>query len=262
MNASLKQDTNSQEVIRQNIAAGQITWLPIVGMLFSRIVGFALFQALIAGLYALSGATNAWEASIPWWPLCAALTNVVCIILLAKLFQREGARFWTIFRFQRATFWQDLLAFLGIALLSIPVAMLPNTGLAQLLFGSAEGATELFFRPLPVWGAAAATILFPLTIAFAELPTYFGYVMPRLEGLTGKAWLGWLLPVLLLSAQHATLPLVFNGRFIVWRLVMFLPFAMLVGLVLRWRPRLMPYLVIFHGLLDLATAWLVLSISL
>ena len=38
----------------------------------------------------------------------------------------------------------------------------------------------MLFRPLPMW-AILLGFLFPITIAFAELPTYFGYVMPRLE---------------------------------------------------------------------------------
>jgi len=35
---------------------------------------------------------------------------------------------------------------------------------------------------------------------------------------------------------------------------MFLPFAFLVGLVLKWRPRLLPYLAVVHVLIDEATS--------
>jgi len=35
---------------------------------------------------------------------------------------------------------------------------------------------------------------------------------------------------------------------------MFFPLALMLGILLRWRPRLLPYLVIIHGLMDLGTA--------
>lgn len=86
--------------------------------------------------------------------------------------------------------------------------------------------------------------------------------MPRLEKLFHKKWPAILLPVFFLAAQHMTLPLIFNYRFIFWRLIAFLPFALLLGLVIHWRPRLLPYLMIVHGLMDMATAVLVLMVSM
>lgn len=35
---------------------------------------------------------------------------------------------------------------------------------------------------------------------------------------------------------------------------MFLPFALAVGFLLRWRPRLLPYLAIVHILMDFSLA--------
>jgi hypothetical protein len=40
--------------------------------------------------------------------------------------------------------------------------------------------TALFYRPLPAWALYPGLVVFPLTIVFAELPTYFAYLMPRL----------------------------------------------------------------------------------
>jgi hypothetical protein len=95
----------------------------------------------------------------------------------------------------------------------------------------------------------------------AEIPTYFGYVMPRLEKRVGSM-LAVSLSALALAAQHVTLPLVFDMRFVLWRLLMFLPFAFLLAIALRWRPRLLPFLVIFHGLIDFSAAWMVYTASI
>ena len=36
-----------------------------------------------------------------WLMVTATLTNIVCIILLVRLYRREDLRYWVIFRFQR-----------------------------------------------------------------------------------------------------------------------------------------------------------------
>ena len=110
----------------------------------------------------------------------------------------------------------------------------------------------------PLWAAVSAVILFPITIALSELPTYFGYVMPRLEALSGRRWLAVLLPAFFLAIQHGALPLIFDGRFIAWRVLRYVALTVPVGLLLRWRPRLMPYLIIGHYLIDLMTVVMIL----
>jgi hypothetical protein len=85
--------------------------------------------------------------------------------------------------------------------------------------------------------------------------------MTRIETLSGKAWLAVLLPVFFLAVQHVTLPLVLDVRFVAWRFLMFLPFALLVGLTLRWRLRLMPYFMSIHVLIDAATIYFIVAAS-
>ena len=133
------------------------------------------------------------------------------------------------------------------------------TILATMLFGDAMVPTTMMFRPLPTW-AFVLSFLFPLTIAFAELPTYFGYVMPRLEAHLKNGWLAWLIASFFLGAQHMFLPLILDGRFILWRLGMYLPFALFVGLVIKLRPTLLPYLMILHALMDLSAVAVYLTI--
>lgn len=252
---------NSVTAIAQRINTGRITWSRPTGMLVIRLVLFAALQALIAGIYALQGTPNAWDASVPWWTVCATLTNIVCIFLLIALTRREGIRVCDLYRFERGTVKRDLLISLGLVLISAPLATLPSLGLGSLLFGDMAKTSAIMFRPLPQWVALLNLIAFPLSIAFSELPTYYGYVRPRLEALSGNAWLAVGLAVFFHAAQHCALPLVFDARFIVWRLGMFLLFAALLGITLRWRPSLFPYMMVVHGLLDLQVSVMMLMVS-
>ena len=220
-----------------------------------RLLGFAVVQAAFALIL-----PGGWAASAAWWPLAALVTNLLTIGLLVWLVRREGRSYRSLFNFRPGQAIRDL-GWLGLALIVLlPLALLPNTALATLLFGTPQVAQDMLLHPLPIW-AVILSFGFPLTMVFAELPLYFGYAMPRIERQTGRAWIAVLVPALFLSAQHVTLPLLADWRFIVWRLLMFLPFALALGLILRLRPSLLAGLVVVHGLLDLALVLLLVRIS-
>ena len=235
--------------VRQN----RWPWL----MLPARLMLFAFWQMALVLVLLLLAAPDAWQTAAAWWPLTAVLANLVCIGLLRALYRQEGLRYADIFRIQRRTVRKDLLIMLGALILLGPVAFLPNILTATWLFGSQEAAMALFLQPLPAWGLILATVFFPVTVALSELPLYFAYCMPRLEARSGNRLWALLLPSLFLAVQHTTLPLLFDQRFVLWRLLMFVPFALFLGLLLRWRSQLLPYLVVVHGLLYLAMALLI-----
>lgn len=221
-------------------------------MLPARTLLFAFWQLAIAIILVFMGSAGAARASAAWWPLTASLAGLVCLWLLIVLYRQEGARYWDIFRIQRKTLKSDLLIFAGVLILLGPIAFLPNLLLGNALFGAQQEALDMFVQPLPLWGFLVAVILFPITIALTELPTYFAYCMPRLEAQIGGRWPAVLLASLFLAIQHTTLPLILDGRFIAWRLLMFVPLALFVGVLLRWRPQLLPYMVLVHGLMDMS----------
>jgi hypothetical protein len=248
-----KMETASANLHNQKLAAeladrkSFVPWL----MLGSRSALFFIFQALIAGWFVLFGTPDAWLEAARWWPVMALLANFVSITLLFRLFRAEGKQFLSILRFSRATLKTDLLWLAGMSVIGLPIAAAPMNTLAAAIFGDPMVPIYMLFRPLPAW-AMVISFLFPLTIAFAELPTYFGYVMPRLAAQLKNGWLAWLVAAFFLGLQHSFLPLILDGRFFLWRLGMYLPFALFAGLVLKQRPQLLPYFAVIHALMDVS----------
>lgn len=233
-------------------------------MLISRSVLFVLFQALIALFFAATGNASAWEESARWWTFTVFLANFVSIYLLVRSFKVEGKRYFDAIRFSRGTWKKDLLWFILASVIAMPIVAAPREPLATAIFGDSMIATNMLFRPLPTW-AFLLSFLFPLTIAFAELPTYFAYCMPRLfrsESQTRPymGWLAWLIASFFLAAQHMFLPFILNSGYLLWRFGMFLPFALFTGLVIKLRPSLLPYFLIVHALLDISTVLVYLMI--
>jgi hypothetical protein len=252
---SLTLPKNARPAIRQRVERGRVTVAAPLAMVFARTLLFAAFQALIALLLALTGSAAPWQASVAWWPASVVASNLTTLVLLNILARREGVRLIDLYSGERGHFWTDLLIALALLLIGGPLGYFPNPLLATPLLGSPEAALDMFVRPLPLWAAVVFGVLFPLTIPFVELPTYFGYCMPRLQVLFKNRWTGMLLPALMLAAQHIALPLIFDVRFVTWRLLMFLPFALFIGIVLSWRPRLLPYMMVIHGLMDISLVY-------
>jgi len=221
-------------------------------MLVSRSLLFLFFQALFALVLKASGIAAAWDASARWWVFVVILTNLTSIFLLYHLFRAEGKRYLEIFRFSRQAVKTDLIWFFVSGLIGLPLAAAPMNTLAVAIFGDSMLPINMMFRPIPIW-ALIAGLLFPLSIAFAELPTYFGYVMPRLAAQLKNGWLAWAVCAFFLAFQHCFLPFIPDSRFMLWRLGMYLPFALYAGLLLKLRPTLLPYFVITHALIDIST---------
>lgn len=230
------------------------TLSPLV-LLPSRLFLFLIFQLFIALLL------NSFEQSAKYWILSASLTNVLSITALIYLFKLEGLRFFDLFSFDKTSLKKDILVFLGITLICGPIVFLPNYYLSIWLWGDSAIPYKMMFKPIPLTMVFVLFILFPITIAFGELATYFGYIMPRLKDHLKSKWLGVLLPVLFLSAQHCTLPFIPDFKFLLYRLLMYFPFACLIGISLYKRPKLFPYFAIMHGLLDFGTVIVLFEIS-
>lgn len=228
----------------ENSPKVRVLWL----MLGSRLILFLLFQFFVA-LY-----LNSWQASQKHWLLTATLTNLVSIALLFNLFKKEGKSYFNIFRFSSTSIKKDILVFIGILLIVGPVAFIPNYYLSIWFWGNVEIPFKMMFQPIEAWLLYILLLLFPITIVFAELATYFGYIMPRLENQLNKKWVSVCLPVLFLSMQHCTLPFIPDYKFIIYRGLVFLPFALLLGISIWFRPKLFPYFAILHGIMDFGTA--------
>ena len=228
-------------------------------MLISRPVLFLLVQVLFAVVFFFSGDSSPWISASKYWILFPVFANIVSIALLRQLYKAEGKSYLQRFYFTKDKWYIDLLITIGAFAIASPLVMFPNTILAEVIFKSQETAGNLLFQQIPLWAVILA-FLWPLSHPFAELPTYFDYCMNRLAVDMNSEWKAYALSSLALTFQHITLPFLFDYRYLLWRFGMFLLLAFFIGLCIKLRPRLFPYIVIGHGLLDLPVVLMFLSL--
>jgi hypothetical protein len=231
------------------------------GMLAARSLLAVGLQAGAAVIALVGGALDPWRSAADWWLVTFSIANVVTLLLLQRALAREGRRLRDLYRIRRETLRGDAAWAAGALLLAGPIAFIPNLAVGNLLWGSSQVGADLSFRAIPIAVAIALVAIFPVVQGAAELPTYFGYVMPRLAALHGWRARALVVSALMLSTQHVFLPLLFDWKFVAWRALMFLPFAFWIGWIIQRRPGTLPILLVAHGLLDASLPLVVLSVS-
>lgn len=251
---------NSPETLAPLVADGRIPMRRVWGMLALRsALAFASLLGL-AAIFAVSGRQGAVTASAAWWLWFVTAANIACLALMVRFARLEGLRLRDIFFASRST-WRGDLGWALIALVGTAVlAMLPGTLLAGALWGDANYPNALLFQALPLVAVYPLFVLMPVTQALAELPTYWGYVAPRLRASGRGRWLTIGVVGAVLSVQHMFFAFQLDWRYDLWLALKFLPFALWTGFIVDRRPTTLPYLMGLHFALD-ATVPLLLLLS-
>lgn len=238
---------NSRPALLDRRAEGLVTWPGPIIMLFARPTLAVAAQGIVAAICAAYGSSAPWRDAGPWLPVYGSLIDGGCIGLLWWLSRREGITFLDLMSFDRKRLARDML--LGIALIvpSLVVILAGNLGANLLVYGNL-GMPQIF-RPLPLWATLYGVFVFPLLWGITEQTTYNGYVLPRFQILMGNTGLAVAAVALVWAFQHAVMPLTFDARFILYRLLSPIPFSIFITLVYLRLRRIVP-LATAHWLMD------------
>jgi hypothetical protein len=220
------------------------------GLLVSRTLLFLAAQAVIVAGLAAAGTREALWSSAAWWPISATIANLIGLALLGWRLRVEGVGWRDLLLPGPGSWRRDGLVALALLPLVGLAGALPSIWIGTVLWGDPAVGQALLVGPLPTWAALVALLLFPLTTAAVELPTYAGYVLPRLRAAGMPLVATVALIGLVLGVQHGALPFLPASQFFLWRTTMFVPFALVLIGAVAWRPRLLPWFVAVHLLLD------------
>ncbi len=240
MNISVTELPNSKLKLQERLQAGRITWRWPVIMVFARLIFALLAQALVAGLYMFKGHPTPWQAAAPWWIVYGTLIDIGCFVLLARLARREGIHLFDLISFQRQHLGRDLLLGVGFVILYIFLVAIGGIFSGLLIYGAAPAPAIMV--PLPLWGTLFSLIVWPIIWAFAEEMTYQGYALPRLEVLSGRAWLAVIIVGFGWALQHSALPFMADWRWALYRFASSLLIGIVLPIIYLRTRRLLPFI--------------------
>ncbi len=253
---------NTKVGISGRLASGRLTWAGPLWMTFARPLFLITSQTLAAVFLLLAGSSHPFQASAQWWTVWASLADLACLAALARLTRREGLRLRDLLGLGAQRPSRDILLGIGLFVVLLPVVAVGGIILGDLLvYGTwwPSGAPPgVVGRLLPLWAVVYTRVIWWPLWSLVEQLTFNGYALPRLEVLFGRSWPAVALVTFGWCLQHAFLPFVFDGRYLLLRFITFLPFN-LVTVLLYLRLRRLAPLVVAHWGLDLVSTLFTLA---
>ncbi len=238
---------NSQDALVRRRDAGTLTWAGPALMLFARAALAVAAQGLVAGIFALRGSRTAWHDAESWLPVYGTLIDAGCLALLWRLTRREGIRLFDLVSFERSRLWRDVA--LGLALIPLSLVFIFGGAYASGLLVYGAPAETYSFGTVPLPAALYGALVFPILWGFTEQMTYNGYLLSRFQVLSRNTIVAVAIVAFVWSLQHSFMPLTFDSKFMVHRLVSSVPHSVFLTLVYLRIRRLLP-LAIAHALMD------------
>ena len=240
-------DPNSREALLQRLATGTLTTRGPAVMLFARAAFAVGAQAIVAAIFALRSSPTPWHDAEPWLPVYGTVIDAGCLALLWGLTRREGIRLFDLVGFERGRLVRDVL--LGLAL--IPVSFMFILGgvyaAGWLVYGTLTPPFLLGRLPLPA--ALYGVLVWPFIWGLTEQMTYNGYLAARFQVVCRSTGIAIALVAFVWAFQHAFMPLTFDPKFMLFRLLSSVPNSVFQTLLYLRLRRLIPFATA-HAVMD------------
>ena len=238
---------NSYLSLRRRHEAGTLTWRGPVLMLFARAGCAVAAQAILAAGFAMRSSPTPWRDSEAWLPVYGTLIDAGCLTLLWQLTRREGIRLFDLVGFERNRIIRDAL--LGLVLIAPSLLCILGGVYAAgwLVYGTLT--PPYLYGRLPLPAAFYGALVFPVFWGLTEQMTYNGYLLPRFQVVCRSTSIAVPLIAFAWSLQHSFMPLTFDAKFMLFRLLSPVPNTVFQTLVYLRLRRVLP-LAIAHGLMD------------
>ncbi|HEX6927535.1 MAG TPA: CPBP family glutamic-type intramembrane protease [Longimicrobiaceae bacterium] len=238
---------NSRDALALRRDRGLLRWRGPAVVLFARSVLAVAAQGVVAAILVLGGSAVAWQDSEAWLPVYGTLIDLGCLALIWRFTRREGIRLFDLIGFERARLTRDVL----LGLLLIPLSLVFILGGVYfgswLVFGTPTGPYTSGQLPLPA--ALYGVLIWPWLWGLTEQMTYNGYLLPRFQVLSRSTAVAVAVVSFSWAAQHAFMPMTFDGEFMVYRLVAAVPNSVFQTMLYLRLRRVLPF-AIAHALLD------------
>lgn len=233
----------------RKIRTNSLEW-PLL-LVFTRFILALVLQLLFAVPYFFAENPNPIKAAGQWFTVYGTLIDAGCLMLIALLIKRENLKLIDLINLKSQSFLKTVKTSIGYILLFLPMSVIGMSVSSYFLFGTP--VPQQTMGGIPLWGAIYSVTIWPVLWAFAEQLTYQGYALPRIANRVGKNWVAIAIVSFGWAFQHAALPLCLDWRYIVMRVISFIPVAILMTLLYMRSRRLLPF-IISHWVMDLTAA--------
>jgi len=182
-----------------------------------------------------------------WWSVICSVVNIITLFFLVFLVKSEGISFKKLVKYEKGqTKIEEIL--IGIAI-TLVIGMGGMYLAGALVYNEFPYMAVMMIQPIPIWFAILNIFVLPITTTLAEDGLYLGYALNRIN----KKWTAILLPSFFYALQHSFIPFLLDWRYMVYRLLSFLPLTIIYAIWYRKKQNPLPIMV-GHFIINIATA--------
>ena len=189
-----------------------------------------------------------------WWSIIAVVVNILTVLLLVYVARRKGQSFGQLINYRKGSTRWKAIVFVSLGILVIGMAGMYLAGF--LVYDNMLYAPPVMIAPIVKWIAIINVVLLPVSTTFAEDGLYLGCGVNQIK----NKYVAILVPAFFYALQHCFIPTSFDGRYILYRFLSFLPLTVLLCWYYYKKRNPVPIMV-GHALIDLATAAQIVATS-
>ncbi len=190
-----------------------------------------------------------------WWTIIATIVNALTIILLVRISEKNGITYWDLINCKKGASSVKQIVSISIIILVAGTGCMYLAGF--ICYGVIPYAPPMMIAPVTRIPAIVNFFLLPVSTALAEDGLYLGCGVNVIE----NKWTGIITPAFFYALQHCFIPTLFDGKYILYRFLSFLPLTIILCWYYQKKRNPIPIMV-GHAIIDMMTVSLVLATSM
>ena len=190
-----------------------------------------------------------------WWSIVATAVNVIKILFLVLVTKKMYSSYWKLINYEKGK--TKIKQVIIISLIVLWIGTLGMYIAGFICYGKFPYAAPMMFAPIPFVLAILNCIILPITVPFAEDGLYLGCGVNQIK----NKHLSIFIPAFFYALQHSFIPTLFDGKYIIYRFLSFLPLTIILCWYYKKKKNPLPIMV-GHALIEIASVAMILMTSI
>ena len=189
-----------------------------------------------------------------WWSIVATVVNIITILILVLVARQMKSNYWKLINYEKGK--TKIKQVIIIALVVLWIGTLGMYLAGFICYGKFPYAAPMMIAPIPLILAILDCIILPITVPFAEDGLYLGCGVNQIK----NKYLARFVPAFFDALQHSFIPTLFDGKYIIYRFLSFLPLTIILCWYYKKKQNPLPIMV-GHTLIEIASVAMILMTS-
>ena len=190
-----------------------------------------------------------------WWSIVASVVNIITILLLVFISKKMNISYSMLINYEKGKTKIKQVIIISLIVVFLGTFFMYLAGF--ICYGKFPYAAPMMIAPIPLILAIINFVVLPLTVPFAEDGLYLGCGVNSFK----NKYMAIIIPAFFYALQHSFIPTLFDGKYILYRFLSFLPLTIILCWYYRKHKNPVP-IMIGHTLIEIAGVVMILMTSI